>query len=180
MSQPWLHNNRRLLVPLGIPSVLLTLAGLGCLAGGFYAGRLWFAVGAGLLAGGLALLGLAWVYLRKPRLAYDSGHLLVHLGWSQTVAVPIELVECFFMGQAPSMVRGADGKEAETATVVVRFAERAGVWRSREIPPHLGQWVDGYLIVRGTWCEPINMDLLQRLNGNLAEAHRQQKATARA
>lgn len=180
MSQPWLHNNRRLLLPLSIPALLLALIGVVCSLAGVWSWRPLMLIGLALVVIALTFKVAAWSYFRRPRLSYEPGTLLVHLGVGRTIAVPVEIVECFFMGQAPSMVRGPGGEEAETATVVVRLAEKAKEWHHREIPAYLGQWCDGYIIVRGTWCEPIDMDLLTRLNRLLAEAHRAQKQTAKA
>ena len=179
-TQPWLYSNWRLLLPMGILATVVGLLGLASCVIGFFYGVLWIVGGILLATGASALLLAAWLYLQRPRLEYEPGWLLLHLGWSRTIPIPIEIVECFFMGQFPSKVRGPTGKEAETATVVVRLAERATEWHAREMAPHLGQWADGYIIVRGTWCEPINMDLLTRMNKLLAEAHRTQKQSVQA
>jgi hypothetical protein len=165
---------------MSIPAMLLGAIGGSCAIAGLSWGRPLIVIGVILAVLALAYAASSWAYLRRPRLSYDPGSLLLHQGWGRTTALPIEIVECFFMGQAPSMVRGPDGKQAETATVVIRLAESAGEWQSGDMPPYLGQWCDGYIIVRGTWCEPIGMELLDRLNRNLAEAHRQQKQKTQA
>ncbi len=65
----------------------------------------------------------------------------------------------------------ADGPE--TSTVVVRIAERALDWHQRPVKTMLGQWCGGYITVRGTWCEPITAELIQRLNHRLVDVQRE-------
>ncbi len=126
-------------------------------------------------AGG-ALSVVAIVYwMRLPRLAYESGHLLVYLRTFAPLRVPIDIVECFFMGQGPSRIAGPEGKEAETTTIVVRLSESAAEWRHVDVRPELGHWCDGYITIRGTWCEPINRALMEHLNRRLVEVHRQRR-----
>ena len=38
--------------------------------------------------------------------------------------------------------------------------------------PRLGSWEHGYIVVRGTWCEPINREVIKGLNKRLVAAHR--------
>jgi hypothetical protein len=121
------------------------------------------------------VLGLAFA-LACPRIAYEPGELLVFVEMHRATRVPIEIVECFFLGQGPSELPKLAGREAETANVVVRLAEAASEWKHREIKPAFGQWCEGYITIRGAWCEPINRDLLQRLNHRLAEVQRECKA----
>lgn len=123
------------------------------------------------IAGGLGTLLL----LRQPRLAYGNGELWVFLGTPLPIRVPIDLVECFFLGHGPSLLAPANDKEPETQTIVVRLAESATDWKHRDVKPALGHWCDGYIVIRGTWCEPISPELVQRLNARLVEAHRQER-----
>jgi len=180
MPEIWLESNHRLLLPLAVPAGLVMLLGASAVAFGFASSPGWTAIGAVLILIAAAYFAMAYVYIRQPRLTADDDHLRVHIGFQRVIAVPLEFVEVFFMGHAASMVRGADGKEAETATVVIRLAERAKEWHNRDVPAHLMQWCDGYVIIRGTWCEPIDMPLLDRLNGKLAAAHRRRKEAAGA
>jgi hypothetical protein len=35
----------------------------------------------------------------------------------------------------------------------------------------LGKWCGSYITIRGTWCERLSVELVQRLNVRLAEMH---------
>lgn len=116
--------------------------------------------------------------IRLPRLGYQDGELLVYLGSATPIRVPISIVEVFFLGQGSALMKARGGEMAETATIVVRLAEAAKEWHNRDVKATFGQWCDGYIVIRGTWCEPINAELLTRLNHKLVEVHRQQRETA--
>ncbi len=127
-----------------------------------------------LVVVGLYMLAVALYALRQPRLAYADGALLVYLAGGKPVRVPIEVVECFFLGQAPSLL---GGKDDETSTVVVRLAESAKDWQHVQVRRNLGHWCDGYITIRGTWCEPLSGELVQELNDRLVQAHRQVRSS---
>lgn len=178
MSQEvWLRPNRRILA-FGILILSLSLAGS--------VGAIVLASNVAIFAGGwtvaaLSLLLLLYMirsYLR-PRLAYDAGHLLVYLGSARPHRVPIEVVECFFLGQGPSLLPApalsSESDSPESSTIVVRLAESAEQWKHVEVTPSLGLWCDGYITIRGTWCEPINADRMKQLNHRLVETHREQR-----
>jgi len=80
------------------------------------------------------------------------------------------VVECFFLGQAASMLPGRGHQQTRVAAVVVRLAESAEDWKQRDVKPALGSWCDGYITIRGTWCEPLSVDVINRLNHLLADA----------
>lgn len=180
MRQCWLRTNRRaitfgllapaaLIVAGSLAVALLPVAGL--------AGAMRW--GGGLLIGAGALVSVMLLYLMSvPRVAYESGALLVYLRSGQPFRIPVDVVECFFIGQSPSRIKDATGKEPETSTVVVRLAESAKEWHHRDVKPALGHWCDGYITIRGTWCEPLSGDLVQRMNHQLVDAHRQQRGHA--
>jgi hypothetical protein len=164
----WLKPNLRALgLGLILPAVLILLgAGLLALApalAGRLAGSLLVALGAAL-----ALL-LAW-QMCLPRLAYEDGNLLVYLNGGRPTPVPLDIVECFLLGQAPTMLPGKRQEHAEASSVVIRLSERAEEWSHRDVKPALGKWCDGYITLRGTWCEPLNVTVVNRLNAQLAEA----------
>lgn len=130
------------------------------------------------VAGGiLVLLGLflacglvgPW---RKPRIGLQSGSLHFYLRPGEPIRVPIDVVEGFLMGQGPALLPGKQRRDDQTVTVVVRLAERASEWSHREVEPRLGAWCDSYVTIRGTWCEPIDEQLVGRLNKKLAAAKR--------
>ena len=55
---------------------------------------------------------------------------------------------------------------------MIRIADSATEWRQQEVKPQLGKWCEGYITIRGTWCEPLSIDLINRLNERLAEVNR--------
>jgi hypothetical protein len=180
MTEVWLRNNRRaLLVGMILPGLWLAIA-LAAAVIALATRQSWMLVA---LAAVLALpplwmlAGLAYA-LTIPRLAYDAGELLVYLELSQPVRLPIDVVEVFFLGQGPSELPKLGGREPETQNVVVRLAESAPEWKHRDVRPAIGQWCEGYITLRGSWCEPITRDVMQQLNHRLAEIQRERKAAA--
>lgn len=170
-------NRRALLLGLVLPGAWLSVA----------LSSLWLSVSSGqpvaisavcvLLAAPplWMVLGLAYA-LTRPRIAYEPGELLVYVEMHRATRVPIEIVECFFLGQGPSELPKLAGREPETSNVVIRLAESAIAWKHREIRPAFGHWCEGYITIRGAWCEQIDRNLMQRLNRRLAEVQRERKA----
>ena len=119
--------------------------------------------------------------LWRPRLAYHCGQLLVYLRPGRPISIPIDIVECFFLGQADSLLGrspfGSSAATQQTSTIVVRLAESAREWKHVEVQPALGQWCDGYIVIRGTWCEPLSGELVGQLNHRLVAAHRAKKVS---
>jgi hypothetical protein len=169
----WLRTNVRALAfgmapPAAIGSIgLLLIVGLGSAeTPGWLRG-----IGWALVALGLATIAiLAW-QMRQPRLGYRDGELLVWLRSGGPIRVPIDVVEGFLLGQAPSLLPGRH-RASETATLVIRLAQRAEAWQRQEVKPQLGKWCEGYITIRGTWCEPLDVALVNRLNQRLAEIAR--------
>ena len=177
MRELWVGPNRRALLLGMVPPVLFALVGATVILFGrgrdFPAWVEWFA-GSVMLFAMVPAVVLVY-YVRKPRLAYEAGELLVFLTAFEPIRVPVDVVECFFLGQGPTEVPALKKASAEAKNLVVRLAERAKEWKRVEVKPILGQWCDGYITIRGAWCEPITQDLVERLNGRLVEAHRQQR-----
>ena len=69
---------------------------------------------------------------------------------------------------------------SESRNIVIRLAERATDYHERKVKPIFGSWEDGYIVIRGTWTEPINKETFRFLNQSLVAAHRQQKETLKA
>jgi len=166
----WLRTNKRaVLFGMALP---LTVGLCGLLLAMGLPGRepaAWMQlVGGGLLLMCAATIVALLVQLRQPRLAYDDRHLLVRLRSGPPIRVPIEVVECFWLGQAPSLLPGKRHDKTEASAVVIRIAESAPEWRHRDVKPQLGSWCEGYVTIRGTWCEPLNVRLVQQLNERLA------------
>lgn len=168
MKEVWLKTNRR---ALGFALVLPTLLALIGLAMAVLSDAMVMRVAAALLVGvGFIAIGGLLLLMSQPRVAYAAGQLLVYLGMTP-FRIPIEIVEAFLLGQAPTMLPGQRNSAAQTKTVVIRLAESASDWSGREVNPSIGRWCDGYITLRGTWCEPLDIELVRRLNRRLANAH---------
>jgi hypothetical protein len=169
MAEIWLRSNRRALaLGLILPGVLLiTGILLAALTHHFYAQI------AGSILAAVGLLGCAALLwqMRLPRLAVDDSRLLVYARSGRPYGVPIEVVEGFLLGQGPSFLPGKRNARTETTNFVIRLAESAADWSQRDMHPALGKWCGSYITIRGTWCERLSVDLVQRLNVRLAEMH---------
>ena len=136
---------------------------------------------AGLL--GVAVVGLViavglWSLL--PRIEYRNGKLLVRLRLGPPAAIPIDHVECFFLGQGPGEGDFGGRSRPEAVNLIVRIAERAVDWHQGEAWPPLASWCDGYVTVRGMWCEPLTVSRIEQLNRQLVAIHRALRAEATA
>lgn len=173
-TECWLRPNRRILsIGLALP-LLLTILGLTTALAISPESRLAWVhwLGGALVVVGVLMASVLLYLMYLPRLGYRDGHLLAYLLSTRPVYIPIENVECFFLGQASTQLTASPASESETMTIVVRLAESARQWHQRDIKPALGRWCDGYITIYGTWCEPINGAVAQRLNDRLIEAHR--------
>jgi hypothetical protein len=182
MTQPWLQTNRRaLLLGMTLP-VVFALAAAGGLVWSLASGQHWLLQMVLLLATAapLWMIGELLYALTRPRIGYETGELLVYLEPTRPTRIPIDIVEVFFLGQGPSELPKLKGREPETQNVIIRLAESATEWKHRDVKPSFGHWCEGYITIRGSWCEPITPALMRRLNQRLSEAHRQQKSTAPA
>lgn len=109
---------------------------------------------------------LVW-QARLPRVGLKDEKLLLFLTASRAIPVPLEHVECFLLGQGPTFL----GKsKSETATLSIRIAERATEFQQQNVLRFLASWCNGYVTIRGTWTEPLTVDLVRRLNSQLADA----------
>lgn len=174
MNEPWLRTNVRLVIAAIVPLIVIGLVGAGLLWLGLAAleRSVVLTVIGGAMIALAATASLALVLLaRVPRLAFTGDHLLVNLRHGDPILVPIELVECFLIGQGPSLLHGEKHAQTKSVTLVVRLAERAEDWQHREVNPRLGAWCSGQIIIRGTWCEVLSVEVANRLNQRLAEVH---------
>lgn len=136
----------------------------------------WTAFGVCLTTTILALLAWEFFFLR-PRIAINEHELLVYVGKVRApFRVPLGSVEVFFIGQGavlgdePGQPKDYHGPVA--ANVIVRLAESATDWHRRDVNRWLAVWNDGYITVRGLWCEDINQDVLKEMNHRLVTAKR--------
>jgi hypothetical protein len=177
MTEVWLRANRRVLVFALIPTGLLALVGL--LLGMTSEGKAARLVGWGLTIIGVVLVLGLLNQLRRPRIAFRDGTVLFNLRSGPPVAVPVEVVEAFFLGQGPARIPAIEGRPAETVNLVGRLSQKAPKWAKVEVKPALGRWCEGYVTIRGTWCEPLNGEVIRRLNRRLREVHEAQREEAR-
>jgi hypothetical protein len=124
----------------------------------------------GLAAASAGVMG--WVRASRSRVYCRNGEVMFRLQGDRTIGVPLEVVEAFFLGQGPAHLPHGRDERLESINLVARLSQRASQWHSRSVDPRLGAWCDGYITVRGTYCEPLNVDLVQRLNRRLADAKR--------
>ena len=66
----------------------------------------------------------------------------------------------------------AGSGDTETINLIARLSQRETDWAHRDVKRALGHWCDGYITIRGTWCEPLNSDVVRRLNRRLADVKR--------
>jgi hypothetical protein len=180
MAEVWLRTNRRALALGIVLPGLVAIAALGGLAWVLLPGRNWWLglLPVALLAASLWMVGELLYAISRPRLALEGRELLVYLEPTRPTRVPIEIVECFFVGQGPSELPKLKGRNPQSRNVIVRLADSATEWKDRDVRPAFGQWCGGYITIRGNWCEPITPAIMQRLNQQLAEAQRGQKASS--
>jgi hypothetical protein len=171
----WLRPNRRALAIAGIAPLLLVVLGLAVALNVVAVAPLAARIVAGFLAlaGAVLFAVLAW-YARQPRLAYDGRHLLIYLRPGGPIAVPIEIVECFFLGSGLRELPGRPGREVQISQLAIRLAERATEWAQVDVKPALGKWCGGSVTIYGAWCEPLEIGVVNRLNARLAAAQSQQ------
>lgn len=174
----WLRTNVRALA-VGLV-MMLGLMSVGASAV-WLAGRFEYGIGLrvlGILAlvgGGYAAASLVY-QMTLPRLARAGDELLVYLQSSRPIRVPLEIVELFFLGHGTSFVPATQEGPSKSRTVVIRLAEAATQWHDLPINTAQGQWREAYIIIRGTWCEPLTTDVLKSLNQRLAQVHRERRA----
>jgi hypothetical protein len=170
MREVWLkQNNRAILFGMVPPALAILVASLwlGVLSP---SASVWiWGIAWSILIAGMLMLAVLAIQLRQPRIAYRDGKLFLNLRAGAPVGVPIEVVEAFLMSVGPAMLSGRNDDRRETRTLAIRLADRAEEWASVEVKPALGKWCGGYVTIRGTWCEPLNVALVNRLNQRLAE-----------
>jgi hypothetical protein len=177
MSEAWLKTNRRALALGMVVPGLVLVAALAGLVWAITTGQHWSVQLPLVIVAVIPLwmLGELVYAVFHPRVAYKAGELLVYLEPTRPTRVPINIVEVFFLGQGPSPLPKLKGREPETQNVIIRLAESAPEWKHREVRPAFGQWCEGYITLRGAWCEPITPGLLRRLNQRWAEVQRERK-----
>lgn len=171
MVEVWLRSNRRILALGLIPGIVICGASVTLLLGTAESWVWWTAVVA--LAVGLLLVFVVARQLSRPRVGYAGGYVLFYLRAGKPIAVPVQIVEAFFLGQGPAYLPGMPEDSQETVNLVARISQKEEQWQRLEVKPALGKWCEGYVSIRGTWCEPLTNDVIRRLNRRLSEVSRQ-------
>jgi hypothetical protein len=173
-AEVWLRPNRRVLAMSMFPAAAIVGVGL-LLLNGSTTSIVRIAAWLLIILGGVLVVGLLSQW-RRPRIAYRDGEVLFHLRAGRPIAVPVQVVEAFFAGQGPSHLPAVAGNASETVNLVARLSQKAPEWAHMEVKEALARWCDGYVSIRGTWCEPLSGELIRRLNHRLREIHLEQKA----
>ncbi len=170
MPDVWLHSNRRAIAfALAFPVAGLVIGILICVLSLSLAAWVgWLGLAIAVVSAFFAAALVA--QLRQPRIASRGGEILFYLRSGPPFRVPLEYVEGFLMGQGASFLRPGEPGASQASTVVIRLADRATEFAQRDVKPALGSWCNHYVTIRGTWCEPLSLTLVNRLNARLAEA----------
>jgi len=169
-SETWLQPNRRALwfgcVPaLGMAAMGAWLA-MRTNESNSSVGR-W--IGVALVIAAVIVLGTLVRQLARPRVAYRDGQVLFNLRSGSPIAVPVHIVEAFFLGQGPANLPGSSQGTEKTVNLVARLSQRQIDWAQREVKPAFANWADGYVTIRGAWCEPLTQEVVRRINRRLKE-----------
>lgn len=171
MTETWLQPNRRILALAMLPVGVLGAVGWLLLRSEVVPGATW--IGGGCVAtAGLLLAGLLRQFF-QPRIAYRDGRVLFFLRAGGPISVPLPVVEAFFQGESLAHLPGESRHHAKSVNLIARLSQRATEWHQRDVKTALGCWEEGYVTVRGTWCEPITGEVIRRLNRRLGEVRRE-------
>lgn len=188
----WLRGNVR---PVLVAAAATIVSGSLIITALVFAGApAWVITGVAVLvaAGAGSTVALA-IESARPRLARHGDHVLIRLAPWQQEEVPLEVLECFFLGSSPvgkhpasSSCGGAAGESggADAAgdecqptrrrgTLAIRLAERSREYARRSVSLPWGGWVSGTIVVDGLWCEPLTPALVRDLTGRLVAAKRE-------
>ena len=172
MSEVWLRSNRRVLILAMVPVAALGLLGLAfSMSGG---SSLTWGLGIVCLAvAGMLLAGLAYQWI-QPRITYRNGQVLFFLKAGGPIVVPVQVVEAFFLGQGPAELPVSNDNQTKTVNLIARLSQRHPQWLCRDVKQALGEWSEGYITIRGIWCEPLTSETIRRLNHRLHEVLQEQ------
>ncbi len=127
------------------------------------------------LAGGWVVASLL-LHLRTPRVGHAADEVLFYLRSGPPIRVPIDVVEAFLMGQGPALLSPESEEKDQTKTIVVRLSPKHSEWEKVDVKAALAAWCDSYITIRGTWCEPLDIEVVKRLNRLHSEARRREVA----
>lgn len=169
MHETWLKPNRRAIWFGCVPPLAVVGLGSWLTLAVPSDGDVWRWLGVALVLLGGGATGILLSQLRRPRIGYHAGRVLFYLRTGPPVDVPARVVEAFFLGQGPAALPGGVAKQQQTVNLVARLSQQETDWASRNVKPALGQWCGGYVTIRGAWCEPLDNDVVRRLNRRLKE-----------
>ena len=164
-NEVWLQGNLRPVIAISLVAGIA--AALTVVAVAIVAPPAW-ALLAVAAAGGLLLallVMLAWA-AAQPRLVRRGN----------SVAVPLEVVECVFRGTEPIVASEEAAPRFRVGTLILRIAERATEWRERETFRPWGSWDDGHIVIDGRWCAPLSAESARQIATRLAELKRELSA----
>jgi hypothetical protein len=165
MTDIWLTSNRRVILMAMLPVGLLGAVSLAILTRDAVP-IIHVLASLGLILVIALLIGLLQ-QLFRPRIAYRDKHVLFYLRARSPIAVPVKVVEAFFLGQGPAHLPVSSSSNTKTVNLVARLSQRATEWAQQEVKPALGNWSEGYVTIRGTWCQPLTGELIRQLNRRL-------------
>ena len=169
MHETWLRPNRRALLFGCLPPLIVACIGAWLVFGSpASAGRFSRGLGLFLIVASVPIVGLLLNQLRQPRIGFGDGMVLFYMRLGRPIAVPVGIVESFFFGQGPAHLP-AMSTQPNTVNLIARLSQRHTEWACQKVRPSLGKWDEGYVTIRGTWCEPLNGDLIRKLNRRLKE-----------
>jgi hypothetical protein len=167
MREVWLKTNHRaILFGCSLPVIFAAMGLWMAWTAPEHSATRWVGVGE-VLVGTLTTLFLLR-QLRRPRIARDDGNVLFYMRSGPPIAVPLEVVEAFFAGQGPAHLPVV-ANQPRTVNLVARLSRRYPEWAEQSVKVALGTWTDGYVTIRGSWCEPLDSETIRRLNRRLKE-----------
>lgn len=183
MTETWLQANRRaFLLPIAVAGILAPhCAGVAIALSRSptWSGSVtfWLLTLAAVL---LTLIAVAlWSIARIPRITYADGRVKFFVRFGPPVEVPVDNVEAFLLGRGPIFFTDDRRETKETTTLLVRIAERAHDYHNVTTAPLLAAWCGNQATIRGTWTEPLGLELVNRLNQRLYDV-KQARAAANA
>jgi hypothetical protein len=167
MREVWLKSNHRAILFGCCPPLAMVILGL-WMAESASAGSTWRWGGCATAVVGALISLMLLLQLRRPRIAFRTDEVLFYLRRGAPIAVPLEIVEAFFAGQGPAHVPVV-AHQSKTVNLVARLSRRHPEWAEQSVKLALGTWTDGYVTIRGSWCEPLDSETIRRLNRRLKE-----------
>jgi hypothetical protein len=178
MNEVWVRTNPRIYyAAAATAAIVCLLPGVAARLAGIGATMTWPWICA---AAGLIVAAILAVLSRRPRVAFDGTNVRFYVRAGARVDVPVELVEAFLLGRGPTYLPGHSNDTTETTTLVVRISERAEEFNHVETTPTLAAWCGHYCTLRGTWTEPLGIELVNRLNRRLYDSQQARKKHAAA